>query len=461
MFSFCFSLFLLFKQMFSSVLLISDRFLNVLFCVMDTPKVVCRGKSSLVVGPAGDLNYQQLLQLQHLAHKPVIKQPISEYKAPRLLRLMCAKNGHRNSDGKCLCNPEKVVPYIREKLKLPPLPSQEDEGEQKCDDFSEPKSVSTGESFIEESSDSEVSDVDELNFEYSTKIQEKKTANAGEIFKLLLSQSDDESATDLDTNSEANDAAEMHQVEDEDTDVTDIDDMDFYYSNTEGTKMKEKVNCELPKLNLQGSDDDEMSEVLQIHRNGDDPLTDENNNAVVPKLNLEYQDIAHIQFQFDEDGNKVWGYGPDDTDSEVSEETIKRMENQRRPKEVVFVHGVEIPPLNLSLLDDFETPQAAKERKCEDGVAERNAKQNPAVCDDIKSDIKEHKDGLECCGSGKKSKVFSCIANSGQIDFGCNNEVGDESDFESFRSETDSELRKFVNTLDSSYEKLCHFYTRG
>ena len=436
--------------------LFSDRFLNVLYCVMGIPKVVGRGKSPLVVGPAGDLNYQQLLQLQYLEHKPIIKQPISEYKAPRLLKLMCAKNGHRNSDGKCLCNPEKVVPYIREKLELPPLPSQDVEVEQESSDFSEPKSVSTAESFKEESFDSQVSDVDELNFEYSTETQAKKTANSGEIFKLLLSQSDEESFTDEHTSSEAKDAAEMHQVEDEDTDVTDIDDMDFYYSAPDGDKMKEKVTCAVPKLNLHGSDDEEILEVSQIQRNGDEPVKDENNNAVVPKLNLEFEDVQHIQFQFDEDGNKIWDYGPDTTDSEVSEETIRRMENQRRPKEVVFVNGVEIPPLNLSLLDDFETPQAAKERKYEDCEAERNAKQTSPVCDDMTSVVKEY----ESCGSGTKTNGYNCNANSSRVDFMYSNEAGeegdsgDESDFESFRSETDSELRKFVNTLQSNFSPV-------
>ena len=313
-------------------------------------------------------------------------------------------------------------------------------------------------SFIEESFDSQVSDVDELNFEYSTEIQAKKTANSGEIFKLLLSQSDEESFTDEHTSSEANDAAEMHQVEDEDTDVTDIDEMDFYYSAPVGAKMKEKVTCAVPKLNLNGSDDEEILEVSQIQRNGDEPVKDENNNAVVPKLNLEFEHVEHIQFQFDEDGNKIWDYGPDNTDSEVSEETIRRIENQRRPKEVVFVNGVEIPPLNLSLLDDFETPQAAKERKYEDGEAERNAKQTSPVSDDMTSDVKEYENAVE--SSDTKSNGYNCNANSSQVEFMYSNEAGeeadsgDESDFESFRSETDSELRKFVNTFQSNFSPV-------
>ena len=428
---------------------------------MDTPKVVRRGKSPLVAGPAGDLNYQQLLQLQHLEHKPIIKQPISEYKAPRLLKLMCAKNGHRNSDGKCLCNPEKVVPYIREKLELPPLPSQDVEVEQESSDLSKPKSVSTAESFIEETYNSQISDVDGLNFEYSTEIQAKKSANSGEIFKLLLSQSDDESITYESTNSEANDAAEMHQAEEEYTDVTDIDDMDFYYSIPEGAKTKENVNCAVPKLTLHGSDDEEIIDALQIQRNGDEPVEDEN-KTIVPKINLEFEQVQHIQFQFDEDGNKIWDYGPDNTDSEISEETIRRIENQRRPKEVVTVNGVEIPPLNLSLLDDFETPQVAKERKYEDGEADRNAKQISPVCDDMASDIKQYEIGFESHGNGTKSDGYNCNSNSSHIDFRYNNEAGeeadsgDESDFESFKSETDSELRKLSIFLSRS-----KFFTSG
>ena len=432
---------------------------------MDTPKVVSRGKSPLVVGPAGDLNYQQLLQLQYLAHKPIIKQPISEYKAPRLLKLMCAKNGHRNSDGKCLCNPENVVPYIREKLELPPLPSRDIEEEKDTSDFSEAKSVSTAESFMEESLDSKDSNGEELNVEYSAEAPVKKTASSGEMFKLLLSQSDDGSVTDEYTQSDANDAAEMHQVGEEDTDVTDIDDMEFYYSEAEGAKKKDESYCAVPKLNLNGSDDEEITDGLQIQRISDDPVIDENNNTVVPKLNLDFEHIQHTQFQFDEDGNKVWDYGPDNTDSEVSEETIRRMENQRRPKEVVFVNGVEIPSLNLNLLDDFEMPQVARERKYEEGEAERNAKEISALNDYVESDIKDYKDGSENCDSGTKSNGFNCNANSSQIFFKCNNEVdaeaysGDEGDFESFRSETDSKLRKFVDTLqrNSSQAKLSNY----
>ena len=431
---------------------------------MVTQKVVRRGKSSLVIGPAGDLNYQQLLQLQYLAHKPIIKQPISEYKAPRLLKLMCAKNGHRNSDGKCLCNPEKVVPYIKEKLELPPLPSDYIEEKQETSDFSDPKSVSTAESFMEESLDSEDSDGQKLNFNYGTKVQEKETANSGEIFKLLLSQLDDGTVTDEYTESEANDAAEMHQVEGKETDVTDIDDMEFYYSAAESAKKTKTSCCAVPKLNLNENDDDEeISEDLQIQGISDDPVADENNNAVVPKLNLEFEHVQHIQFQFDEDGNKIWDYGPDNTDSEISEETIRRMENQRRPNKVVVVNGVEIPPLNLGLLDDFETPQTARERKYEDGEAERNAKQNSALCDDIKSDIKDYEDGSESCGTGTKSNGFNCNANSSQIVFKCNNEVGvetdsgDEGDFESFRSETDSELRKSFGIVQSNFSQVKFF----
>ena len=366
---------------------------------------------------------------------------------------MCAKNGHRNSDGKCLCNPENVVPYIREKLELPPLPSRDIEEEKDTSDFSEAKSVSTAESFMEESLNSEDSDGEELNVEYSTEARVKKTASSGEMFKLLLSQSDDGSVTDEYTNSDANDAAEMHQVGEEDTDVTDIDYMEFYYGETEGAKKKEESYYAVPKLNLHGADDEEITDGLQIQRISDDSIIDEKNNAVVPKLNLEFDHVQHIQFQFDEDGNKIWDYGPDNTDSEVSEETIRRMENQRRPKEVVFVNGVEIPPLNLRLLDDFETPQVARERKYEDGEAERNAKKNSALCDDIKSDVKDYENGSEGCGNETKSNGFNCNANSSQIVFKCNNEAddeadsGDQNDFESFRSETDSELRKFVDTL--------------
>ena len=120
-------------------------------------------------------------------------------------------------------------------------------------------------------------------------------------------------------------------------------------------------------------------------------------------------------------------------------------------------------------MDDFETPQAAKEKKYEDGEAERNAKQTSPVSDDMTSDVKEY----ESCGSDTKSNGYNCNANSSQVEFMYSSEAGeeadsgDESDFESFRSETDSELRKFVNTLQGNFSQvklfnnqkkvICHF----
>ena len=405
-----------------------------------------RRKSPFVYGPAGDLNYQQLLELQYLEHKPIIKQPISEYKAPRLLKVMCRKNGHRNADGKCLCEPEKVVPYIREKLDLPPLQSQEDQKEK---DVSEPKSVSTTDSFIRESLDSEISDGDMKYCEVNAETPANKSKSTGEIFRLILAQSDDESLSYESTDSETDDIAETQHVQNEDTmEIIDLDDMNFYYSPSEDARQKENAKSVVPKLNLLGLDEEDSPKVPNL-KNAYNENTNEKPTLGKPDLDLESESVQN--FEFDEDGNKIWDYGPDDSDSEISEETAKRIEYQTRQKGIVFVNGIEIPPLDLEFLDPVVVKQPEKENKIKS--VELDTKKILVSDNHDVVEEPEYEDDFESCSSEDESHHD----NMGESSFHCNKkEAEDEANhgpgLESFRSGTESELRK------SFYNYSQHLY---
>ena len=86
------------------------------------------------------------------------------------------------------------------------------------------------------------------------------------------------------------------------------------------------------------------------------------------KLELEEE----IQFQFDEDGNKIWNYGPDESESEMSVETTRRITKLAREAEAMRVNDIEIPPLNLSFLDDENGSLEMTEKRSEKPEIEVN-----------------------------------------------------------------------------------------
>ena len=560
------------------------------------------GKYHVPYGPAGDLDYKQLLQLQYLAHKPIIKQPISKYKAPRLLKVLCGKNGHRNSDGRCLCNPEKVVPYIREKINLPPLPSNtelvsegQDEREEistealeseisdiddlksehnKEPDDTKSKSYSTflkcilsesdknidedsrervDDLEVQSSGDSDVTDVDDLSFYYESGEKETNTDAAKNvvILKLNLSESDHDSMQEdiqVDTDSESdvpgtkadgtvvpqlemktkcnalvisnfsessydpegqdeskefsNEISESEVADDlkfeyskkpddtksksrgsfpksilsesdvsieedslekvhlpvfqlsafrlsDDSDVTNIDDLPFYYKSVEKqTNVVPDNNSVIPKLNTLGSDDKNVKEGIQVDTESEFDVTDTKDDAtaapqldlvakydasvipklnlseysgdqevsnfqlaepeviVIPKLDLEDQDTQEISFQFDEDGSKIWDYGPDESDSEISEETSKRIEEQRRTKQAVHINGVEIPLLELSFLDDDKKRGRSSKTNSDSNAKakESTAAKEETIAESLKLEAPEYEDDFESWVSETKWK---------------------------------------------------------
>ena len=465
---------------------------------MDFQNIAFPGKFPVPYGPAGDLNYQQLFQLQYLAHKPIIKQPICEYKAPRLLKLMCAKNGHRNSDGRCLCNPEKIVPYIREKIQLPSLPSdrelvpsckdepdvfseskisniddvefcyskdpvdtnrkssgsflnlvleesdEEDNHQELASDDSdisniedlkfyfskdptETKSKSSGnflklaleesdESLHEDnheagdqfpSDDSDVSNIDDLEFCYS-KDPDIKSKSTGSFLKLALEESDeslqevnrDETGKFVANDSDVSNVDDLEfcygkdssvtkssgsflmlalaesdeilqkdnydrtdQLASDDSDVSDINDLEFFYERSaKQSNSNTTANVVIPKLNLSESDNENILEIIQVNTEKDSDVSPDTN--VVPNLNLEAEDNnKDMQFQFDEHGNKIWDYGPDESDSEISVETARRIKDQNRTRRTVNVNGVEIPLLDFGFLEDDKKPEKPSEIK--------------------------------------------------------------------------------------------------
>ena len=316
-------------------------------------------------GPAGDLSYQQLLSLQRYKYKPIIRQPVSKYTAPPMLRVMCAKSGHKSANGVCLCNPEKgrevetviqkpvrptpdakiaaqpvekKLQSVPEPVELIPVPVQP--GQSVLDASDSERGSQTNPS--EASSETETTLSDDDVHEYNvTQIPDDDGSNSNRSIDDLEWYYEDgclkyRKPTDATRDAKPNRACSIPE-NDIQSDASEIDELEWYYG-------KYKAASE---PSLQANEDREFSDSTDIEK-----LDYQYENGIVEEtVSTEISGVLDSEWETEYEISEII-YGEENNDSEVIEYNVNENDEETE-QDSVRTESSDIEDLNFCYDTNF------------------------------------------------------------------------------------------------------------